>query len=316
MADQTGISWTDATWNPVVGCSKISPGCANCYAETLALRFGWTPKPWTPENAAENVILKPERLDQPLRWRKPRMVFVNSMSDLFHERVPDGFIARVFETMEIAERHTFQILTKRPERAAEWIAAYRRGRDPLPNVWLGVSIENARHTWRADVLREIPAVVRFISAEPLLGSLYANSNRTARIEGDLLHGWRKPLDLTGIDWLIVGGESGGRDSRPMHPDWARELRGDAISRGIALHFKQWGSWGPAESGIYPGDIFWTVTPGAAWEERYVVGDDHVCAPNESEAEHLRYHGASPKASGKILDGVEYCDFPSRIGATA
>jgi protein gp37 len=191
----TSIEWTDATWNPVTGCSKVSPGCANCYAETLSLRFGWSKKPWTPENAAENVVLHPERLDKPGTWRKPRMVFVNSMSDLFHELVPDQFIFDVFSVMARESKHTYQVLTKRPERMRDLFAGIatcehgwltHNGDNPssyggtgivvpepwpLPNVWLGTSIENMRWVGRADALRDTAAAVRFISAEPLLGPL-------------------------------------------------------------------------------------------------------------------------------------------------
>ena len=302
----TSIEWTHGsgykgeTWNPVTGCSKVSPGCAHCYAEALTERFAGRKgyivehRPWTPENAAHNVTLWPERLNVPLHWRRPRMVFVNSMSDLFHEEIPDEFIECVFATMGLAPRHVFQVLTKRPERALEFLrdrrwrqfghspamggspcfqiirGEHREGDIPLPNVWLGVSIENSRFTWRADVLREIPAAVRFISAEPLLGSLYPKGgiadasdprpHRPAReaafhavpsTEGV----GRAPLDLTGIDWLIVGGESGGRQARPMHPEWARELLDACIRQRMrgafehhrelghtAFFFKQWGSW--------------------------------------------------------------------------
>ena len=227
MSGTTGIAWTDATWSPVTGCSKVSPGCAHCYAETLALtrlagRPGYPGLPWTPENAERNVVLHPDRLDLPLRWRKPRRVFANSMSDLFHERVPDIFIARVWETMAHAHQHTFQVLTKRPERMRDWVISndilttWRLGPPPaltawvIRNVWLGTSIENDRYVGRADALRETPAAVRFISAEPLLGPLPS-------------------LDLTGIDWLIVGGESG-PGARPMDPVWVRELVERALSQ--------------------------------------------------------------------------------------
>lgn len=223
LSDKSKIEWTDATWNPVTGCSKVSPGCAHCYAETLSLRFGWSTRPWLPEYAPENVVLHPERLDQPLRWRQPRRVFVNSMSDLFHELVPDAYIHEVFERMARANWHSYQILTKRPERMAAVIRAYyarHPGRGALPHAWLGTSIENDRWTARADALRETPAAVRFISAEPLLGPLPS-------------------LDLTEIDWLIVGGESGA-GARPMDPAWARQLRDRAQATRTAFFFKQWG----------------------------------------------------------------------------
>jgi protein gp37 len=223
--------------------------------------------------------MHPERLDQPLRWRRPRMIFVNSMSDLFHELVPDAFIAEVFDVMRRAPHHTFQVLTKRPERARDWAQkwadAFSRHTDgsanwPLPNVWLGVSIENARFTWRADVLREIPAAVRFISAEPLLGSLF--EDRAARgapgepdvasesgtglaaataagpsRDGHAQARARASLDLTGIDWLIAGGESG-PGYRPVDVRWIRELRDACELAGVAFFFKQWGGRSPKAGG--------------------------------------------------------------------
>jgi protein gp37 len=237
MGAWSAIEWTDATWNPVTGCSKASPGCAHCYAEAFSLRFGYTRKPWTRENATENVLLRPDRLEQPLRWRRPRMVFVNSMSDLFHEHVPFDFVDRVYAVMSDARQHVFQILTKRPERALEFYRLRPGGLDAKGprNVWFGVSVENSRYTWRADLLRQIPAAVRFVSAEPLLGSLFENGFRHA------------PLDLRGINWLIAGGESGPR-CRPVRIDWVRELRDTCEREGVAFFFKQWGGRTPKAGG--------------------------------------------------------------------
>ena len=226
MADRSAIEWTEATWNPITGCSKVSPGCAHCYAEAISLRFGYSKEPWTPQNARANVRLQESRLGQPLRWRRPRLVFVNSMSDLFHEEVPFEFIDRVWAVMAEASRHTFQVLTKRPEVAREWADRYPQGQLPV-NVWLGVSIENSRYTYRADVLGEIPAAVRFVSAEPLLDSLFREGRN------------RKPLDLGRIDWLIAGGESGPH-ARPVDVRWIRELRDACEHAGVAFFFKQWG----------------------------------------------------------------------------
>ena len=241
MSDGSAIEWTDATWNPVTGCSKVSPGCAHCYAETLSRRFGWTPESWTPANAALNVRMRPERLEQPLGWREPRMVFVNSMADLFHELVPFEYVDRVFTVMAATPRHTYQILTKRPERmksfASRWLRTHR---EPLPNVWLGVSIENDRWAGRAELLRETPAAVRFISAEPLLGPL-------------------QDLDLSRIDWLIVGGESGPRH-RPIDPEWPRDLRDRAIAAGVAFFFKQWGGRTPKSGGRLLDGREWSEIP--------------------------------------------------------
>lgn len=236
MAPTTSIEWTESTWNPVTGCSKVSPGCAHCYAEAISLRRGWSKKPWTPANATENVVLHERRLDQPLRWRQPRMVFVNSMSDLFHEEVPIDFIASVFGVMAEAEQHTFQILTKRHERLAEVAANLYWP----PNVWMGVSIENRRWVERADYLRRVPAVIRFISAEPLLGPL----------DG---------LDLTDIHWLIAGGESG-RRHRPMRPEWTRALREQCRREGVSFFFKQWGGIRPQSNGRLLDGREWNEMP--------------------------------------------------------
>jgi protein gp37 len=214
MADRSAIEWTQATWNPVTGCDKVSPGCAHCYAETFAER--WRGIPGHPYEQGFDLRIWPERLTVPLRWRRPRMIFVNSMSDLFHERIPDDFIARVFETMVEASHHTFQILTKREGRLAE-LAPHLPW---APNIWLGVTIENRRYVHRADYLRDVPAAVRFISAEPLLG----------RLEG---------LDLSDIHWLIAGGESGPKH-RVVRKEWITDLRDQCVDQDVAFFFKQWG----------------------------------------------------------------------------
>ncbi len=214
MADRSAIEWTEATWNPVTGCSKVSPGCAHCYAETFAERFRGVPG--HPYEQGFDLKLWASRLEQPARWRRPRMIFVNSMSDLFHEDIPETFLRAVFDVMLAAEQHTFQILTKRHERLAELSSTL-----PWPpNVWMGVTIENRRFVDRADRLREVPAAVRFISAEPLLGPL----------DG---------LDLAGVDWLISGGESGARH-RPVKVEWLRSLRDRCAEEHVAYFFKQWG----------------------------------------------------------------------------
>jgi protein gp37 len=222
MADRSRIEWTEATWNPVTGCSKVSPGCAHCYAETFAER--WRGVPGHPYEQGFDLRLWPERLEVPLRWQRPRVVFVNSMSDLFHEDIPDEFVADVFDVMVRAKQHTFQILTKRHERLAELAPGL-----PWPrNVWMGVTIENRRFIHRADSLREVPAAVRFISAEPLLGPL----------EG---------LNLSGIDWLIAGGESGPKHRR-IDSAWVTELRDRCAAERVAFFFKQWGGHRPKSGG--------------------------------------------------------------------
>lgn len=214
MPVETAIEWTESTWNPVTGCSEVSPGCAHCYAKTFAER--WRGVSGHPYEQGFDLRLWPSRLDHPLKWKRPRMIFVNSMSDLFHEDIPFQYVQRVFGVMREASHHTFQVLTKRHER----LSALAPLLDWPPNVWMGVSIENKRWVVRADHLREVPAAVRFISAEPLLGPLTG-------------------LDLTGIDWLIAGGESGPRH-RPVDAEWIRALREQCRQKGVAFFFKQWG----------------------------------------------------------------------------
>jgi protein gp37 len=238
MADRSAIEWTEATWNPVTGCSKVSPGCAHCYAETFSER--WRGVPGHAYEQGFDLRLRPERLEVPLRWRRPRVIFVNSMSDLFHEAIPDDYIADVFDVMARADWHVFQILTKREDR----LAALARDLPWPPHVWMGVTIENRRFVHRADRLREVPSVVRFISAEPLLGPL----------EG---------LELDGIDWLIAGGESGPRH-RPVRVEWLRDLRDRCNADGVSFFFKQWGGIRPKAGG--------RELDGRAWDEMPVARD--------------------------------------------
>ena len=209
---ETKISWTTTTWNPVHGCSKVSPGCDRCYAETLSLRYGWTQKEWTGDNATENVQLKPHKLREPYKYKEPCRVFVNSMSDLYHPQIPDKYLAQVFAVMNDLPQHTFQVLTKRPRRAAKYPGPWSE------NIWQGVSVEDRKRLFRIDQLRECPAKVRFLSLEPLLENL-----------GE--------LDLSGIHWVIVGGESG-KDYRPMPHEWARDIRDQCVEKGVAFFFKQ------------------------------------------------------------------------------
>jgi protein gp37 len=226
MSAATTIEWTDATWNPVTGCTKISAGCDRCYAERFSERFRGTPG--HPFEMGFDLTLRPERLDQPLRWRAPRMIFVNSMSDLFHKYVPDEFVARVCDTMERANWHTFQVLTKRSSLMRDFLLRrYRHSRGPR-HIWFGVSVEDGSKKSRIRHLREAPAGVRFLSIEPLIGPV-----------GD--------LDLKGIDWVIVGGESG-PGARPMNPTWVREVRDQCIASGVQFFFKQWGGLRPKSGG--------------------------------------------------------------------
>lgn len=214
MSDNSHIEWTNATWNPVTGCTKVSAGCKNCYAERFAERFRGVPD--HPYEQGFDLKLWHERLNVPLAWREPRMIFVNSMSDLFHEDVPLDFIQDVFQTMREAHWHTFQVLTKRSKRLRELAPEI----DWPDNVWMGVSVENMDVADRVDDLRNVDAAIRFLSCEPLLGSL-------------------KDLSLAGIQWVIVGGESGPK-ARPMEETWVRELRAKCLRAKKPFFFKQWG----------------------------------------------------------------------------
>lgn len=232
MSEKSTIEWTDSTWNPVTGCTKISPGCRHCYGETFAER--WRGIPGHPYEQGFDLRLWLDRLDLPLTWKKPRTIFLNSMSDLFHEKVPLSFIRKVFRAMEKTPWHTFQILTKRSERMAEFAPKL-----PWPpNVWMGVSIETAEYLWRANLLREVPAAVRFLSLEPLLGPLGT-------------------IDLSGIQWVIVGGESGAR-ARPMEASWVREIRRQCREHRVPFFFKQWGGVRKKRNG--------RILDGRTWEE--------------------------------------------------
>jgi len=227
---ETHIEWTDATWNPVAGCSIVTAGCTNCYAMQMAKRLeamgvkkyeGLTRR--SGKRTVWNGVVREDRaaLDIPYGWKKPKKIFVNSMSDLFHEQVTDKFILDVWRVMQATPQHNYQILTKRPQRMAQLVAD-RVGK-VLPNVWLGTSIENAEVRDRVDDLRAVPAAIRFISFEPLIGPV-------------------GPIDLTGIDWAIVGGESGSA-ARPIREEWIDEIYSQCVQQRIAFFFKQWGTWG-------------------------------------------------------------------------
>jgi protein gp37 len=222
----TAIEWTDATWNPVTGCTKISAGCDHCYAERFSERFRGVPG--HPFESGFDLTLRPERLEAPLKWRWPKMIFVNSMSDLFHKEVPTEFISRVFDTMERADWHTFQVLTKRSSLMRNFLRT-RYGESHGPShMWFGVSIENGTKLSRLRHLQQAPAGIRFLSVEPLIGPI-------------------GKLDLSGIDWVIVGGESG-PGCRPMDPHWVREVRDQCVEAGVAFFFKQWGGLRPKSGG--------------------------------------------------------------------
>jgi protein gp37 len=339
MGNSSAIEWTDATWNPVTGCSHVSDGCRFCYAETYTRRMAEVWKvpdlPWTAGNAEENVILHPERLDWPLTRRKPAAIFVNSMSDLFHELVPAGFIAEVFAVMASAQRHVFQVLTKRPERMhllltdprfwfdvsdrldrrgehdeahAARVAAADGAEVWIGNVWLGVSIESRKHVDRADVLRATPAAHRFISAEPLLGPLalcecgHAYGMHGARsglcgAEACQCESARGGLDLFGIDWLIAGGESGQHYAERPERFLVRrhEVRVDRARRRAPARRVEW----------RPTD-----------EARMWVRDLRDACDAAGVNFHLKqWGGIKPKSGGRELDGRTYDWTPPRPEAT-
>ena len=286
------IEWTEETWNPVTGCTKVSPGCKHCYAERFSERFRGVPG--HPYETGFDLTLRPERLAQPLKWKRPRRVFVNSMSDLFHEDVPDEFIDRVFAVMAMAHRHTFQVLTKRAERMRDYcsspatvgrivtdslelldgidashhhahFAAIKDGLRGirLPNVWLGVSVEDQKRAdERIPLLLDTPAAVRWVSAEPLLGPINfdsthesdpCSSNFLSGIDGERIYDGKK----CALDWIVVGGESGS-STRPMEPDWARFIRDQCQSAGVPFFFKQWGGRTPKANG--------NTLDGEQWQE--------------------------------------------------
>jgi protein gp37 len=251
MATNSTIEWTETTWNPVVGCTKVSEGCRNCYAERMARRLasmaeGAISRGEDPGRKANyvraigrhgwsgRVVTNESALQDPLRWKQPRVVFVNSMSDVFHAEVPERFIRALFDVMVACPQHTFQVLTKRPERAAAMARAL-----PWPkNVWMGTSVERADVRERVDLLRQVPAKVRFISAEPLIGPVGR-------------------MSLRGMHWVIVGGESG-PGARPMNPEWVRDIRDRCVAAGVAFFFKQWGGVNKKRTG--------RVLDGKTWDE--------------------------------------------------
>ena len=272
----SNIGWTDETWNPTTGCSRVSPGCEHCYAEALSLRYGWSKKPWTARNAAENVVLHPDRLRKPLYWRKPRMVFVNSMSDLFHSQIPTAFIEQVFAVMGLAEKHTFQVLTKRAkdmrdffsyemrwamiEGATHKLYEDRYDQDPsmwlavngpADNVWLGVSVEDQRRAdERIPVLLDTPAAIRWISAEPLLGPLVIE-----QLGQHWLGAASQRAGMNdGLDWVVVGGESG-PGHRPMKIEWVESIVDQCRAANVPVFVKQDSGSRPGKQGRIPDELW-------------------------------------------------------------
>jgi protein gp37 len=248
MAQATEIEWTDATWNPVTGCTKVGPGCDNCYAERFAER--WRGIPGHPYEQGFDLRIWPSRLEQPRAWKKSRMIFVNSMSDLFHKEIDRTHIDMVFDAMEEADWHIFQVLTKRSSLMRDYIRDRYEGGLVPTHIWLGVSVENAAHKGRIEHLRQINCGARFISFEPLLGSI-----------GD--------VDLTDIAWAIVGGESGPR-ARPMKSTWATELRVASEQFGVEFFFKQWGGARPKSGGRLLDGEEWNGFPSHIVPERILA----------------------------------------------
>lgn len=282
------IEWTDKTWNPVTGCTKVSQGCKNCYAERMYERFNG-------KGSFKNITCHDDRLTHPLHWKKPSMIFVNSMSDLFHEDVPFTFIDSVFDMMDAANWHSFQILTKRPERMIEFYTWKKEGngfkfseRWPLANVWIGVSVEDQKAAdERIPLLMQIPAAVRFLSCEPLLASIDLSNWLTNSEYRTLYRDCDYPTTYNSIGWVIVGGESG-HGARPMHPDWVGQIRDQCIKGNIPFFFKQWGEYLPVLDYIEIGDY----------------------KTKSSILEHgFYFEKTGKKKAGRLLDGQLYSEYP-------
>ena len=338
----TKIEWTEATWNPIVGCTIATPGCTNCYAMRAAWRMSHNPATpqyhgtvkmvngnpvWTGKMALVEKVLA-----APLHRKKPTTYFVNSMGDLFHEDVPDEWIDRVFAVMALCPQHRFQILTKRSARMREYVAADRRDEMnaiagtlaawsdmdehvswPLNNVWLGVSVEDQRRAdERIPDLLSTPAAIRFVSAEPLLGPV--NLTRTNSENEVMINaltgegGWPVPHVVGGpaLDWVIGGGESG-RGARPMHPDWARDIRDQCVAAGVPQFFKQWGAWLPSSHAGHLGD----EVDDCALGEWHDNGKDWIlsCMCREGDADMPMFR-VGKRAAGRLLDGREWSEMPN------
>ncbi|KRQ32558.1 MULTISPECIES: DUF5131 family protein [Mycobacteroides] len=346
MGDKTGIEWTDATWNPVTGCDKVSPGCDHCYAETFAERWRGTEGHYF--ETGFDVQLRPDKLDLPLRWTKPRRIFVNSMSDLFHDKVSDEYVASVWAVMALAPHHTFQLLTKRHGRMRALLGSERfpglvymainsllehgnplhindiaimaaldgfsRGRfKVLPNVWLGVSAEDQKRAdLRIPALLDTPAAVRWISAEPLLGAIDLDNCGGYQAVSTTPH-----RELTYLDWVVVGGESG-PGARPMHPNWARSLRDQCVEAGVPFLFKQRGEWTWNESGGFR-------LPSKPLTDRVAVmhpaGMTALSKDNPFDPFELghpnwatRIERVGKKRAGRELDGRTWDQYPEAVSA--
>lgn len=335
MADKTGIEWTEATWNPISGCAKVSQGCKHCYAERDWARLAHLPA--YKGRAFTDVACHPERLDQPLRWNRPRLIFVNSMSDLFHPDVPDSFIDKVFAVMALAKHHTFQVLTKRPERMRDYLicgggscinvgirqAIEQMGYHDigavgkaLPNVWLGVSVEDQEAAdKRIPILLDTPAAVRWVSMEPLLGPVdlfhvqdgQFTFNALSKKEGIAYR-------ATGLDWVVVGGESGPK-ARPMHPSWARSLRDQCAAADVPFLFKQWGEWVPRSSCYHifaDGKSLADIDPGNKLYPCIRLtysGQNGTDLANFDGGDDAYMSRVGKKLAGRLLDGVQHDGYP-------
>lgn len=320
MGDKSKIEWTEASWNPIVGCSKVSEGCRNCYAIRAANRMNGSVEAYRGLTVMKNgkpewtgaVRFIEERLLQPLKWQRPRMIFVNSMSDLFHEDVSNDAIKKIFAVMAAAKQHKFQVLTKRPERMKTFLQSYRisqvrkygdlsdnNGFDadsfitwPLPNIWLGVSVEDQKTAdERIPMLLQTPAAIRWISAEPLLGSICLDSIVTGCGQRPL-HCACSPDCGCGcpkLNWVVAGGESG-PNARPSHPDWFRRLRDDCVSYNVPFFFKQWGEWQ-----TFPNEVM----TDKMIDRHITLWDDKTFARRVGK-----------KNAGRLLDGEEWNEYPA------
>lgn len=330
MSDGTKIEWTDATWNPITGCSVTSPGCKHCYAMKLAgtrlkhhpSRAGLTIDTNNGPVWNGDVRFNEQWFDQPMRWRRPRMVFVCAHGDLFHESVPNTWIDLVFSAMALSPQHIFQVLTKRASRMRDYIDSRSFSKYPLPNVWLGVSVENQEAAdERIPLLLDTPAAVRWISAEPLLGPVDLNRilvNRERGLHGSALHEHHDDCYYSSecqLDWVVVGGESG-EHARPMHPDWARSLRNQCEAAGVPFFFKQWGEWTEEDPGeTAHKDCAGVMPSGGAvlCSEGYQPPWDTMERLNESggvrlDGRTLMFH-VGKKRAGRLLDGVQHDGYP-------
>lgn len=292
----TKIEWTEKTWNPITGCAKISEGCQNCYAERMSKRLGG--RCGYDKDNPFKVTFHPDRLDEPLHWKKPSKIFVCSMGDLFHDDVPESWIFSVYTIMEKCPQHTFMILTKRINRAAYVMRKFEGRSWPLPNLWLGVTAENQKRAdERIPILLQIPAAKRFVSIEPMLGAVSLNQiERPDKHERETFYydsaltgfkahkcgGWYSKEKL---NWVICGGETGPK-ARPMHPDWVRSLRDQCQEAGTPFFFKSWGDWLPAH-----------------------VLEPHTAIKFDGKIGRYAMKKVGQKHSGRLLDGVEWNEYP-------